>query len=115
MAITEQVVSQNYAAYLGDCIEVMSAFPADKLHLSIYSPPFGGLYHYSSNDRDLSNCMDYGQFFEHYAFVVRELARITMPGRMTCVHCMDVPRSNSGNDDLIDFPGDIIRLHEKEG
>lgn len=115
MAVKEQIVKQNYAAYLGDCIEAMAGLPTGKIHLSIYSPPFGGLYHYSSSDRDLSNCSDYNQFFEHYAFVVREMARLTMPGRMTCVHCMDVPRSNSGNDDLIDFPGDIIRLHEKEG
>ncbi len=64
---------------------------------------------------DLSNCRDYAQFFEHYAFVVRELARITMPGRMTAVHCMDVPSGNSGCDYLVDFPGDIIRLHEKHG
>ena len=115
MAVNAQVVTDRYAIYNGDCIEVMQALPSNRIHLSIYSPPFGGLYHYSSNDRDLSNCDDYGQFFEHYAFVVRELHRITMPGRMTAVHCMDVPRSNSGCDSYRDFPGDIIRLHEREG
>jgi DNA modification methylase len=115
MAVNDQVITDKYAIYNGDCIEVMKDLPDASIHLSVYSPPFGGLYHYSSNDRDLSNCDDYGQFFEHYAFVVRELARITMPGRVTCVHCMDVPRSNSGTDSYIDFPGDIIRLHEKEG
>jgi hypothetical protein len=73
------------------------------------------LYHYSSSDRDLSNCRDYKQFFEHYDFVVKEIVRITMPGRMTAVHCMDVPSGNSGTDHLVDFPGDIIRLHEKHG
>jgi DNA modification methylase len=83
--------------------------------LSVYSPPFGGLYHYSSSERDLSNCNDYGQFMEHYAFVVRELARLTLPGRMTAVHCMDVPSGNCGTDFLRDFPGDIIRMHEREG
>jgi DNA modification methylase len=94
----------------------MPTFPDGSIHLSVYSPPFAGLYHYSSSERDLSNCRDYQEFFEHYAFVVRELFRVTMPGRMTCVHCMDVPASNNGkNDYLIDFPGDIIRLHEKEG
>ena len=67
------------------------------------------------SEKDLSNCRDYEQFFEHYAFVVRELARITVPGRMTAVHCMDVPTGNTGTDGLIDFPGDIIRLHEREG
>jgi hypothetical protein len=96
-------------------MDVMASLPAASVHLSVYSPPFGGLYHYSSSEQDLSNCRDYAQFFEHYAFVVRELARITVPGRMTAVHCMDVPSGNSGNDHLIDFPGDIIRLHEREG
>lgn len=115
MAVNDQVITSKYAIYLGDCVEGMKALPDASIHLSIYSPPFGGLYHYSSNERDLSNCDDYDKFFEHYAFVVRELARITMPGRISCVHCMDVPRSNSGTDALIDFPGDIIRLHEKEG
>lgn len=113
--VGEQELGKNYAIYSGDCIEVMAALPDESIHLSIYSPPFGGLYCYSSSDQDLSNCRDYDQFFEHYAFVVRELARVTMPGRMTAVHCMDVPTGNCGTDALIDFPGDIIRLHEKEG
>jgi len=115
MAVIDQRVTDRYAIYNGDCMEVMQGLKSDSVHLSIYSPPFGGLYHYSSSERDLSNCDDYDGFFEHYAFVVRELARITMPGRITAVHCMDVPRSNSGTDSLIDFPGDIIRLHEREG
>lgn len=113
--VNDQVVTDQYALYNADCIEVMAALPSESVHLSIYSPPFGGLYHYSSNDRDLSNCRDYDQFFEHYAFVVKEIARLTMPGRMTAVHCMDVPTGNSGCDALTDFPGDIIRLHEREG
>ena len=115
MAVIDQVVTDRYAIYNGDCMEVMQSMPAGSVHLSVYSPPFGGLYNYSSSERDLSNCDDYDAFFEHYAFVVRELARITMPGRVSAVHCMDVPRSNSGTDSLIDFPGDIIRLHEREG
>lgn len=115
MAIENQSITDRYAIYHGDCCEVMAALPDNSIHLSVYSPPFGGLYHYSSNERDLSNCRDYDQFFEHYAYVVRELFRITMPGRMTAVHCMDVPSGNSGCDYMIDFPGDIIRLHEKEG
>lgn len=115
MAVIEQEITDKYAIYNGDCIEVMGTLPDESLHLSVYSPPFGGLYHYSSNDRDLSNCRDYEQFFEHFTFVVRELARLTLPGRMTAVHCMDVPSGNCGTDYLIDFPGDIIRLHEREG
>lgn len=115
MAVKEQRITDRFAIYNGDCIEVMSKLRSGSVHLSAYSPPFGGLYSYSSSDRDLSNCRDYEQFFGHYAFVVREIARLTLPGRMTAVHCMDVPSGNCGTDYLIDFPGDIIRLHDKEG
>jgi hypothetical protein len=115
MAVNDQKITDRYAIYHGDCVEVMQSMPAERVHLSIYSPPFGGLYHYSSDDRDLSNSSDYKEFFRHYAFVVSEVARLTMPGRMTAVHCMDVPTGNTGTDHLIDFPGDIIRLHEKHG
>lgn len=115
MAVRDQLIGEKFAIYNSDCIEVMQGLPAGSIHLSVYSPPFGGLYHYSSDDRDLSNCPDYDKFMAHYAFVVREMARITMPGRMTCVHTMDVPRSNSGTDSYIDFPGDVIRLHEANG
>jgi DNA modification methylase len=115
VAIKDQAIGDEYALYNGDCIEVMKGLPDKSIHLSVYSPPFAGLYNYSSDERDLSNCDSYEQFMEHYRFVVREKARITIPGRMTCVHCMDVPRSNSGTDSYIDFPGDIIRLHESEG
>jgi DNA modification methylase len=115
VAVIDQRITDDYALFNGDCVEVMQSLPESSVHLSIYSPPFGGLYHYSSSERDLSNCRDYQQFFEHYAFVVRELFRLTIPGRMTAVHCMDVPSGNSGTDHLIDFPGDIIRLHEREG
>lgn len=113
--VIDQEVSEDFAIYHADCIEVMKSFPEDKIHLSVYSPPFGGLYYYSSSERDLSNCRDYKQFFEHYEFVVEEIYRLTMPGRISCVHCMDVPSGNSGIDTLTDFPGDIIRLHEKIG
>lgn len=115
MAIADQVVTDHYAIYNGDCVEVMKSLPDGKVHMSVYSPPFGGLYHYSSNEKDLSNCLDYEEFFKHYEYVVRELFRVTMPGRITAVHCTDVPLSNSGKDAMTDFPGDIIRLHEKIG
>lgn len=115
MAVTDQRLGEHYALYCGDCCEVMPTLPNDSVHLSVYSPPFGGLYHYSSNDRDLSNALNYDQFFEHLVFVVQELHRLTLPGRLTGVHCMDVPSGNSGTDYLRDFPGDIIRLHEKLG
>jgi DNA modification methylase len=116
MAVREQEVTKDYALYNGDCIEVMAEFPDGSIHLSIYSPPFAGLYQYSSDERDLSNNPDYDSFMEHYGFVIAELARITMPGRMTAVHCMDIPTSNTGRGDgLMDFPGDIIRLHARHG
>lgn len=115
MAVDEQVITDQYALYLGDCIEVMNDMPDQAIHLSVYSPPFAGLYNYSSDERDVSNCSTYEEFFEHYGYVVRELHRITMPGRITAVHCMDVPRSNSGTDSYMDFPGDLIRSHEANG
>lgn len=115
MAIKDQIIKPEYALYNGDCMEVMRDMPAESIHLSVYSPPFGGLYHYSSSERDLSNCDSYDAFFEHYRFVVDELHRITHQGRITAVHCMDVPSGNSGSDHLRDFPGDIIRLHEDIG
>ncbi len=110
-----QKITDNYAAYHGDCCEVMPTLPDASIHLSIYSPPFASLYHYSSSDRDLSNNGGYEDFFDHYDYVVQEIHRLTMPGRMTAVHCMDVPRSNTGCDTVIDFPGDIIRQHERIG
>jgi len=115
MAVKEQLITDRYAVYNADCIEILSDMKDNSIHLSVYSPPFGGLYHYSSDERDLSNSRNYQEFFEHYEFVVSEISRVTMPGRMTGVHCMDVPSGNTGNDYLVDFPGDIIRLHEKHG
>jgi DNA modification methylase len=116
MAILEQVATEQYALFCGDCIEVMPSFSDGSVHLSIYSPPFAGLYQYSSSERDLSNSRNYDEFLGHYEFVVRELFRLTMPGRITAVHCMDIPKSNTGRGDgLMDFPGDIIRLHERCG
>jgi len=115
MAILEQAITDQYALYLGDCCEVMPQLPDNSIHLSVYSPPFAGLYHYSSSERDLSNSRSYDEFFQHYEFVVKEIFRLTLPGRMTAVHCMDVPSGNSGTDYLMDFPGDIIRLHDRLG
>ncbi len=115
MAVKDQVVTDKYAIFNGDCVEMMKALPNNSIHLSVYSPPFGGLYNYSSDERDMSNCRDYEQFFEHYTFVVREMQRITLPGRCSAVHCMDVPNGNCQFSSYTDFPGDIIRLHDKEG
>ncbi len=107
----EPVITERYALYNADCIDIMSGLPDNKVKFSIYSPPFAGLYHYSSSARDLSNARNYQEFMEHYEFVVKEIHRLTMPGRLTAVHCMDVPSGNSGVDNLMDFPGDIIEMH----
>lgn len=122
MAVIDQKFGSNYAVYNGDSVELMRSLPSDKIGLSIYSPPFGtpkasgaGLYVYSSSERDLSNCHDYETFMEHYEFFVRDIHRITMPGRFSCVHAADVPTGNSGGDALEDFPGDIIKLHKRMG
>jgi len=113
--IIDQLITDRYAIYNGDCMEVMADYPDGSIHLSVYSPPFAGLYQYTSSERALSNCRSYDEFFEHYGSVVEELFRLTMPGRITAVHCMDVPSGNTGKDSLTDFPGDIIRLHKRIG
>lgn len=114
--VAAQDITDRWAIYNGDCLEVMPKLPDGSIHLSVYSPPFAGLYQYSSSERDLSNSRDYGEFMAHYGLVVEEIRRVTMPGRISAVHCMDVPTSNTGRGDgLADFPGDIIRLHRDLG
>lgn len=115
-AVTAQKITEAYAVYNGDCCDVLGTVPAESIHMSLYSPPFCGLYSYSSSERDMSNCRSYGEFFEHYEFLVRLIHRVTLPGRLTGVHCMDVPTdgANAGGG-LVDFPGDIIRLHQRLG
>ena len=116
MGVLNQDVNDRWAIYNGDAMEVMPELPDESIHLSIYSPPFAGLYQYSSSDRDLSNVRDVEEFFEHYRFFVEELERVTMPGRITAVHCADIPKSNHGRGDALrDFPGEIIRLHDELG
>jgi hypothetical protein len=116
VGVLTQEITDRWAVYNGDTMEVTPSLPDGLIHFSIYSPPFAGLYHYSSSERDLSNARNYDEFLEQYEFFVREIHRLTMPGRITAVHCMDIPTGNSGrNDALLDFPGDIIRLHERIG
>jgi DNA modification methylase len=120
MAVLNQEITDRWAAYNGDSAEVLASLPDQTVGLSIYSPPFaveggGCLYNYSSSDRDLSNCRTYAEFFEHYAFIVEQIARLTLPGRISAVHCSDVPRDGANVAGYTDFPGDIIRLHEKFG
>lgn len=111
----DKLITDRYAIYNCDCVDLMESMPKESIDLSIYSPPFAGLYHYSSSERDLSNCKSYEEFFQHYEYVVNGIYRLTPPGRITAVHCTDIALSNSGNDFMLDLPGDIIKLHGKIG
>ena len=120
METVDHVISDRYALYNGDCVQVMSQLKSESIDFSIYSPPFSqenghGLYVYSSSPADLSNSLNKEEFFSHFAFIVKEIHRLTKPGRMSAVHCSDIASGNSGLDHLYDFPGDIIRLHEANG
>lgn len=110
--VKEQVITDNYAIYCSDCMEVLPTLPDKSIDLSIYSPPFAGLYNYSSSERDFSNCENKEQFLDQYDYLIKELARVTKPGRINAVHVTDV-HTNTGR--LWDFPGEVIRLHEKHG
>lgn len=112
MSAKDQIITENYAIYNSDCMEVLPTIPDESVDLSIYSPPFAGLYNYSSSERDFSNCENKEQFLEQYDFLVKEMARVTKPGRITAVHCTDV-FDNSCR--LWDFPHEIIKIHEKYG
>ncbi len=112
MQAKDQLTTKDFAIYNSDCMEVLPSLPDNSVDLSIYSPPFAGLYNYSSSERDFSNCESKEQFLEQYEFLVAEIARVTKPGRITAVHCTDV-FDNSCR--LWDFPHEIIRIHEKYG
>jgi len=111
--IKEQLITDDYAIYNSDCIYVMSTLKDVSIDLSVYSPPFAGLYNYSSSENDFSNCETKEQFLDQYEFLIKEIARVTKPGRITAVHCTDI--MNSKTEELWDFPHEIILLHEKYG
>jgi len=110
--VKDQVLTENYAIYNGDCMEVLPTLESESIDLSVYSPPFAGLYNYSSDHRDFSNCESKEQFIEQYDYLVKEMARVTRKGRINAVHCTDVFDNTSR---LWDFPHEIIRIHEKYG
>lgn len=111
VSVIEQVITDDYAIYHGDCIEVMRGIPDDSIHYSIYSPPFASLFTYSNSDRDMGNSADRQQFWEHYKFLIAEHYRTHMPGRIISVHCMNLPTSkmHDGFIGVSDFRGEIIR------
>jgi len=112
MTTKDQTITDTYAIYNSDCMEVLPTLPDKSVDLVVYSPPFAGLYNYSSSERDFSNCESKEQFLEQYDFLVAQLARVTKPGRINAVHCTDV-FDNSCR--LWDFPHEVIRIHEKYG
>lgn len=111
-----QVVTDAYAIYEGDCIELIRAIPSESIHFGIHSPPFSGLYKFSNFDRDISNSED-GEFDEHYAFLIQELLRVTMPGRLHSVHVMQLPTSKNrdGHIGMRDFRGEVVRNYVNAG
>lgn len=111
--IKEQVVTDQYAIYNSDCMFVLPTLPDESIDLSVYSPPFAGLYNYSSHENDFSNCESKEEFLQQYEFLISEMARVTKPGRISAVHCTDIIDTKTGH--LWDFPHEIIRLHEKYG
>lgn len=117
MNVIDQYQTDRYAIYNGDTCEVITAIPSDSIGLSVYSPPFSSLYTYSNSDRDLGNSKNDEEFFTHFEFIVKELYRILMPGRIMAVHCMNLPTSKErdGYIGIKDFRGDLIRLFQSVG
>lgn len=110
--VYDQVITEDYAIYHGDCMEVIPTLPDESIGLSVYSPPFAGLYNYSSSGRDFSNCDNPEQFMEMYQFLINEMARVTKRGRINAVHVMDIV---SANGNCWDFPHSVIAAHQKAG
>lgn len=117
MNVLDQREGERWILYQGDCVEVIRGIPDASIGLSVYSPPFANLYTYSDSERDMGNCEDDAEFFEHYAHLLPELLRATRPGRLSAVHCKDLVdyKGSAGRAGLRDFPGEIIRAHEAAG
>jgi DNA modification methylase len=112
-----QVSGDRFTAFHGDCVDVARQLPDASIGFSVYSPPFGDLFVYSDSEADMGNSSSDGQFFEHYKFLIKEMARVTKPGRLSAVHCSDLPfrKWKDGKLGIRDFSGDIIRAHEEHG
>ena len=115
--VISQIVTDRYALYNGDSCEVLKGIPDNSIHYSIFSPPFASLYTYSNSERDLGNCRTTSEFYEQFMFIVSELYRVLMPGRLISFHCMDLPLSKE-RDGIIgirDFRGELIKVFENAG
>ena len=117
MNVIDQAVTDRYALYNGDSAEILQGIPSDSIHYSIFSPPFASLYTYSNSERDLGNCRTTAEFYTQFKFIVDELYRVLMPGRLISFHCMDLPLSKErdGVIGLRDFRGELIKLFEDSG
>ena len=117
MNCIDQIVTDRYAAYHGDCVEVLKGLPDASIGYSIFSPPFASLYTYSNSPRDMGNVRDDAEFFAHFEFLIAELRRVMKPGRNVSFHCMDMPSSKErdGVIGLKDFPGDLLRAFQRHG
>ncbi len=114
---TDQACGDTWELLLGDSCERLGELADDSVDLSVFSPPFAGLYSYSPSPRDLGNCSNTDEFISHYAFAVAELLRVTKPGRNCCVHVADVSttKATHGVTGLYDLSGDVIRAHVAAG
>lgn len=117
MHVINQTIKDKFALYNGDCVEVVKGIPDNSIHYSIFSPPFASLYTYSNSDRDMGNSKNDNEFYEHFGYLVKELYRVLMPGRLISFHCMNIPlmKERYGVIGMKDFRGDLIRLFQKEG
>lgn len=117
MNCIDQIVTERYAAYHGDCVEVLKGLPDHSIGYSIFSPPFASLYTYSNSPRDMGNVRNDDEFFAHFDYLIAELLRVLKPGREVSFHCMDMPTSKErdGYIGLKDFPGELIRAFQKHG
>ncbi len=117
MKVLGQSLSNKFALYHGDCVEVAKGLPDESIDYSIFSPPFASLYTYSNSDRDMGNSKSYEEFWTHFRYLINELYRVLKPGRNISVHCMNLPTSkqNDGYIGIRDFRGDIIRVFTSMG
>lgn len=115
--VLNEKITDLYAIYNGDCVEVSKGIPNETIDLSIFSPPFASLYTYSNSERDMGNNKENDSFYLHFGFLVDELMRMTKKGRIVAVHCMNIPamKERDGYIGLKDFRGDIIRLFQSKG
>lgn len=115
--VNDQTSGKDWTLWNGDCVEVSRGLPDDSVHLTVYSPPFESLYTFSDDPRDMSNCTDKATFWTHYKFLIDEVFRATKPGRIVCVHCMQLPTSKTrdGFIGIRDFRGEIVRAHMDAG